>query len=180
MWAILNHYAMSKAKINTVKKGKDDNEEFGEKIKKDLLFRVFKELGSLNGQPRIQLFIAHGFLELLINALIKAKAKNGKKITDDTRSYPYASQLLILHEIGELTDQDYILYTWFRKLRNKAAHEPLFNLTIADFDPTIKEEYRSIDKFYSVCEDLMLRLWNKNKDILVPVFVPTLAAKKEK
>jgi hypothetical protein len=57
-----------------------------------------------------------------MNALIINKAKNGKKISNDNRSYPYSSKILILHEIGVLSDEDFKVYDWFRKIRNKAAH----------------------------------------------------------
>lgn len=152
---------------------------FSQKIKNNLLFQVFRELDSLKGQHRMQIFIAHGFLELLINAIVRAKAKNGKKITANAMSYPYSAQLLILHEIGELSDEEYALYNWFRKLRNKAAHEPIFKITENELKGISTIEYRDINKFQSLCADLMLRLWNKNADILVPIFIPTLVSQKQ-
>jgi hypothetical protein len=148
-------------------------DEFRNRVRGDLFFRIFAELHSLKGQPRVQIFIAHGFLELLINTIIKAKAKNGKKIVKDHRSFPYATQIMILHENGVLSDDDYKVYDAFRKLRNKAAHEPLFNLTTAELK-RLDSKVLDVGKFASVCEELMLRLWNNNKDLLIPVFIPTL------
>lgn len=161
-------------------KGNDSNadDDFRSKVRKDLLFKIFKELHSLKGQPRVQIFIAHGFLELLINTIIKAKAKNGSKITKDPRSFPYATQIMILNEIGVLTDIDYKVFEAFRKLRNKAAHQPLFSLTNEDIK-LLDSKVSDVDKFATICEDLMLRLWNSNKDLLIPIFIPTLLEKRK-
>jgi hypothetical protein len=109
-----------------------------------------------------------------MNALIINKAKNGKKISNDNRSYPYSSKILILHEIGVLSDEDFKVYDWFRKIRNKAAHEPLFNLKKEHLQNIKPIEYQEVEKFESICVDLMLRLWNQNIEILTPVFTPTL------
>jgi len=153
-----------------------EHTEFREKVKKDLLFRVFRELAAMKGNPRSQIFVAHGFLELLIHTIIKAKAKNGRKISKDSRTYSYAVQLVVLNEMGELSDDDFKIYEWFRKLRNTAAHEPLFQLSTDDLQ-NLNDGFRNVEDFHAVCQDLMLRLWNKNTEILLPIFVPSLAEK---
>lgn len=153
-----------------------DNVNSPENVKKrideNLLLKVLNEISSLKGQPRMQIFITHGFLELLMNVLIKNKAKNGKKITSDNRTYSYSVQILILYEIGILTKADYDVYDWFRKMRNRAAHEPLFS--VRDEDLKRLSKHNTIDEFDHLCFDLMTRLWNANIDILVPAFTPTL------
>lgn len=107
-------------------------ENIKQRIEKNLLLGVMKELNELKGQPRLQLFVTHGFLELIVSILVRSKAKNGKKIQSDTRSYPYSSQILLLNEISVISDQEYKVLDWFRKMRNRAAHEALFKLTNND------------------------------------------------
>ncbi len=57
---------------------------------------------------RFQVLITQGFVELLVNAVIDAKCKNAKKITSNTRDFPYSTKLLILHELGLLSDSSEI------------------------------------------------------------------------
>lgn len=54
-------------------------EKIKERIESNLLLGVLSEINSIKDHPRMQVFITHGFLELLVNILIKNKAKNGKK-----------------------------------------------------------------------------------------------------
>jgi len=70
----------------------------------------------------------------------------------------------------------------FRKLRNRAAHEPFFKHSQKDLDFA----YNSMDRFIPIdklnpindlhkfCMLLVGTIWNKNLDVLLPVFSPTL------
>ncbi|RZJ98935.1 MAG: hypothetical protein EOO46_23350 [Flavobacterium sp.] len=141
----------------------------------DMAMRVAAEIMKLDEQPRLQIFVTHGFLELMVSALIKSKTKNGKKILDDNRSYPYSTQILILNELSILSNQQYKVYDHFRKLRNKAAHEPLFELEKEQknvLDPKNTDEY-----FGLTCSRLIANIWNDNIEILGPLFLPTLFPK---
>lgn len=42
--------------------------------------RVFRELHNVQDNDRLLVLVTHGFLELLVNALIDAKCKNAKRI----------------------------------------------------------------------------------------------------
>ncbi|WP_339923138.1 hypothetical protein [uncultured Cyclobacterium sp.] len=155
-------------------KGLNSPEQIKKRIENNLILQVMQELQSHKGHHRLQIFIAHGYLELLMNELIKAKTKNYKKIISDNRSYPYSTKILILNELGALSDEDYRVYDWFRKIRNKAAHDPLFKLKKEYFQNIRPRDYQEIEKFESICVDLMLRLWNANMEILGPAFASTL------
>ena len=163
---------------NTHDEDLNSPENVKKRIEENMLLGIMSEIGLLKGHTRLQIFVTHGFLELIMQALIKSKAKNGKKISDDNRSYPYSAQILILHEIGILDDNDYKLYDWFRKIRNKAAHEPLFKLTNDHLKVIKSNKHIDVEKFDQVCTDLILRLWNNNMEILGPLFVPTLIGSK--
>lgn len=149
------------------------------RIEENMLLGIMSEIGLLKGHPRLQIFVTHGFLELIMHALVKSKAKKGKKITDDSRSYPYSTKILILHEIGVLNDDDYKAYDWFRKIRNKAAHEPLFKLTNDHLKVVKIGKSIDVENFDELCAALILRLWNDNMQILGPLFVPTILSFRE-
>jgi hypothetical protein len=87
------------------------------------------------GSHRLQVIVAHAFIELLINAFIEAKCKHGKAIASHNRDYTHSAKLVILHEVGLLTDQEFRRFDWLRKLRNRAAHESLFAITPSDLLP---------------------------------------------
>ena len=129
----------------------------------------------MDGQPRLQLFITHGFLELIVSALIQAKAKNGKKIKSDTRSYPYSSQILILNEIAVISDEEFKVLDWFRKMRNRAAHEAIFKMTNNDLAKIRCEGKKvHIENFTKLCNMLIFDLINNKIDILGPQIMPSL------
>jgi hypothetical protein len=88
------------------------------------IFRFLSALKKAQGDPRLNVLVAHGLVELFVNTVIDAKCRNGKRITEDARGYPHSVRLVILNELGLLSDTQLTLYDWFRKLRNRAAHDP--------------------------------------------------------
>lgn len=145
------------------------------RIEENLLLAVMKEISDLKNQPRLQLFITHGFLELIVNILIKERAKNGNKISSDTRSYPYSSQILILNELSIITDEEFKVLNWFRKMRNRAAHEALFKITDQDIkNVKISGNKIQLDSFTYLCTTLILTIVNGKFDILGKHIVPKL------
>jgi hypothetical protein len=151
-------------------------EKIKERIENNLLLGVLSEINSIKDNPRMQVFITHGFLELLINILIKNKAKNGKKIARDNRSYTYSSKTLILNELDVINDEFYKVLDWFRKVRNKAAHEPLFAVTNEDLSEVKLNNIKiDLSNFTELCTNLILILINDNLNVLGPDIAPTLA-----
>src|SRR5262245_42192408 len=100
-----------------------------EPLRNSLLVRVLRELEQVQDSPRLMVLIAHAFLELLVNAVIDAKCKNAKRINSNSRDFPHSAKLIILHEMGVLSDFRFKSLDWFRRLRNRAAHEPLFEVS---------------------------------------------------
>lgn len=145
------------------------------RIEENLLLGVMKEITDLKEQPRLQLFVTHGLLELVVNILIKERAKNGKKISSDTRSYPYSAQILILNELSIITDEEFKVLDWFRKMRNRAAHEALFKITDQDLKKIkIAGKKIQVDNFTYLCTSLILTLANGKFDVLGKHITPTL------
>ena len=159
-------------------------------IRDSLFLRVFRELHNVQDNDRLLVLVTHGFLELLINALIDAKCKNAKRITSNSRDFSHSVKLLVLHEMGLLTDFRYKSLDWFRKLRNKAAHEPLFQVSLKEIAEQFNnvtgqarqqdvagtsdtlESHHTAHGFYQLCVMLIVTLWTDHSKVFSPVFFP--------
>jgi hypothetical protein len=80
-----------------VKKIENETNKTPQDHEDDMIVRVFKKLSLVKGDDRMALIVGHGFIELLVSVLAKEKTKNGKKIKNDSRSFPHSVKLLILH-----------------------------------------------------------------------------------
>jgi len=149
-----------------------------EKLKQEPLNLLLIEINRNRENQRSLIVVSHGVIELFVNTLIEAHCKSAKRISEDTRGYPHSVRLLILHELGVLSDSKYKMYNWFRRLRNRAAHDPLFSVCKSDLSH-LPEKFREPDKLWDLCMELVCSLWNRNKDVLLPRFVPSLAAQQK-
>jgi hypothetical protein len=140
----------------------------------DPLMRFFQEIGRVKNDQRLLLLVSHGVLELLVNSLIDLKCKNAKRIASDSRGFPHAARLLILNEIGVISDLQLKVFDAFRKLRNRAAHEPLFVVKAADL-VAFSERFRDPASLYLLCTALVGGLWNDNVAYLAPRFLPSMS-----
>ena len=139
-------------------------------IPDDLLLQVFKEIFTVQGHPRLIVLVGNGFLEVLVNILVREKLKNGLKIQNDSRTYTYAVRLLMLHEAGIITDKEFRMLDWYRDIRNRAAHEPIFNVTIDDFKALNNSNYTTPDSLFDLTTVLMGAIWNKHHKLFSPLF----------
>lgn len=157
-----------------------------ESIKSDRFLDFYGELNKVKDSQRLSVIVTHGFVELLLNVLIVAKFKHGKKkITSNNRDYTQSVKLVILNELNLIDDELFRILDWFRRVRNRAAHEPFFELTPNDLDfagksmsrfvPT-NSDYKLKD-LYHFCAALVGTIWNKHLDVLRPVFAPSLDKK---
>jgi len=140
----------------------------------DPLMRFFQEIGRVKNDQRLLLLVSHGVLELLVNSLIDLKCKNAKRIASDSRGFPHAARLLILNEIGVISDSQLKVYDSFRRLRNRAAHEPLFVTKAADL-AAFSESLRDPASLYLLCTALVGGLWNDHVTDLAPRFLRSMA-----
>jgi|SRR5882724_863157 len=153
-------------------------EDLPEELRQKVFIQVAKALYDSRGNARSLILIAHGFIELLVNTLIEKKTKNGKKMANN-RDFPHSAKLIILHELGLLTDYRFKTLDYFRKLRNKASHEPLFKIDLA----TLKNEFNKFatnetatvaslqaSGLHQFCLLLVVALWTDHSETFVPVF----------
>lgn len=141
-------------------------------LKSDTVIAFFRELSLVARHTRSLVLVTHGFIELLVNALIDHHLKNGKKITSDNRTYPHSAKLVILNELGLLNNTEYRSFDWFRKLRNRAAHEPIFSVTQQDLQVIEDPDYRDPKNFYGLCIMFVGGFWNKHLAVFGPIFAP--------
>jgi len=105
-----------------------------EELHPEVLRRVMEVVDRLSRDSSFALVCAHAYIELLISVLVEQRCKNGKRMVKDSRAYPHSTQLVILNELGLLSDPLFRQLDYLRKLRNKCAHTPLFRLTDADME----------------------------------------------
>src|SRR5947209_5475868 len=74
--------------------------------------------------PRALCLVTHGYVELLMNGLVRAKCKEGDRIANDI-GFTHSIKLTILHEMGVLKDDRFERLQWFRDIRNKFVHRPM-------------------------------------------------------
>ena len=152
-----------------------------EPLRHDTFLQVMKELWVVREHHRPLVLVTHGFIEMATDALIKHHVKNAKRILHDSRTYPHSAKLLILNELGVVSDANYALLDSLRKLRNRAAHEPLFELHENDFRTVrLADANGPIEDFHMYCILLLGRFWNAHLPILGPLFAPGAMGIEEK
>ena len=160
-------------------KKNDSRDLFQKHLKDALVMKISNELSIVKGHTRLLVLVTHGFIELLVNALVDHHLKNSKKVTSDVRSYPYSTKILLLNELGIIEDSQYKVFDWFRKLRNKAAHQPIFQVTKNDLKNISPEKYRETENFYDFCFELIGGFWNQHIPIFGPKFAPGLGGEND-
>lgn len=148
-----------------------------ELIEENEIVHFYVELEKVKDSDRSLILITNGFLELLIESLIRKKCKRSKKILKDNRSFPYSSKLMILNELDIISDEHYHNLDLFRKLRNRAAHEPFFSVQDDALDSFTVPRPETLDKVMRLCLSLISNTWIENQDVLAPMFAPFLENK---
>jgi hypothetical protein len=138
------------------------------------IIRFFCQLGKVKDDHRSLILVTNGFLELLIESLIKARCKNANRIANDSRSYPYSAKLLLLNEAGVLPDETFKAFDWFRKLRNRAAHDPFFAVLPSDLQRVHDDVLKQPNNLYQLCVHIFGGFWNAHIDVFGPVFAPSI------
>ncbi|GJL93557.1 hypothetical protein [Hyphococcus sp.] len=145
-----------------------------EELSRSTGMRMFMEVNRVRGNSRSVVLVAHGFLELMVGELIKAKLKNAGKVRSNKREFSHSAQLLILNELGIVSDPLFERLNWFRKLRNDAAHQPLFEVTADDLR-VFDGDRRDPANLPNTLLGVLGALWNEHLDVFLPVFMPSLA-----
>jgi hypothetical protein len=141
-------------------------------MREDAFSRFNFALLNVQNDPRSLVLVTNGFLELLVEAIIREKCKNRKKVLGDNRSWPYGSKLLLLNEMGAISPGVYRDLDWFRSIRNDAAHNPFFEITTETLQQVRPEVLGTPPHFFHLCAAIFANLWNGNIEIFGPIFSP--------
>jgi hypothetical protein len=144
---------------------------------------VMAALHDRQDDPRTVVLIVHGFLELLVNTLIDAKCKHSRQIASRGHEFSHSAKLIVLHEIGCLTDEWFIRLDRARRIRNRAAHDPFFEITSDDLglyplSDMMREGRNHSDdsdgrgrQFFDELYATLSQFWNANSKLFSPLFV---------
>lgn len=152
---------------------KDFIEDTRNRLKGTAWSQFLDEVKALRNHPRMLILVTHGFVELAINAIVTAKCKHAKTIKSN-RNFPHAYELLILNEVGALSDHHFRLLNWLKDLRNDAAHKPHFKLTPARLGCFVHPEHRVPNKFDGLCRLIIADLWKSYEEAVGPTLAPSL------
>jgi hypothetical protein len=147
-----------------------------------ILESFFNDIDSVRHKPRFQIIVTSGYLELLVNTLIEHKCKsNGSK------KFNYAPKLVLLHEMGIISKDEFEILNAFRELRNEAAHVAQFTLTaqmIAPFKASFKrnksKQLFGIENFQRICHLTLGEFWNAHTTVFHPYFNPEQIEEEER
>ncbi len=144
----------------------------------EVTLHFINEVNRVSGDPRLSILVINGFMELLVNILIRKKLKHGKRIEEDSRGYPYSTKIIILNEIGIINDELFNSIDNLRKLRNDAAHQTFFEIKDSDLDkfkPIVlgENEWKQMVEKQGICGIAILIwgcLWNQYTEIYLEAF----------
>ncbi|EGR0130455.1 DUF4145 domain-containing protein [Vibrio vulnificus] len=136
-------------------------------VDSDYMLQVGDEIGLVKDNPRLLIIVSHSFVEMIVKTLSdhylpEVKLKN------------HNQRLEKLRKEQVIDEFQFQVYDWFRDLRNKAAHTPLFRLSDSDFEAlvgVVKREQLGVPSFHLFSIKLISELWNKHLDILGPAYL---------
>ena len=123
--------------------------------KEDIMMKIFEEFSSVKGNDRHYILVINGFFEMLVNVLIEEKLKGATEIVKRN----YATKLLFIYTTNLIADDLYNALNVFRKIRNRAAHNPLFKVNKSDL-LTLPKNYQNPSNFENTCIETFTFFWN--------------------
>ena len=111
---------------------------------------------------RAAIIFAFSMLEQFISDLLKIKSKHSK-------SYMHLStsvKISFLHDLGEISDNEYESITWLRKIRNDAAHKAGYKINRSDIQKRwIMESADTIKILENYLITTVVGFWNNHGEL---------------
>lgn len=142
-----------------------------DQIENSLWNRVVKEIRRIEDEHRLVVILSHGFVDMMVNAMIAKTCRHQKQIVKDTRQWNHAAKLVLLNEMKVLTDHHYRLLKWFNTLRNEFAHQPLFVMKADRPSDLLRPDHRDLKTFGSLCIDLLKEIWLSYFPLIGDLFI---------
>ena len=133
----------------------------------DYMLQIGEEIGIVKNNPRLLVIVSHAFVEMMVKTLSDHYMPNVVLKNHHQR-------LQKLKKEGKIDEFQFLLYDWFRDLRNDAAHTPIFRLSDEHFIPLnglVKSRDLKAEHFHRFSLSLISELWNKNLEILGPIYL---------
>ncbi|MDP2506853.1 hypothetical protein [Oceanobacter sp. 3_MG-2023] len=133
----------------------------------DYMLQVGEEIGMVKDNPRLLIIVSHSFVEMMVKTLSDHYMPNVVLRNHHQR-------LQKLKKEGIIDEFQFLIYDWFRVLRNDAVHVPIFRLSDEDFVPlngVVKSRDLKAEHFHRFLLSLISDLWNKNLEILGSIFL---------
>lgn len=144
------------------------------KAQKDLFVQVIREMDKSKDSACSLVLATHKLIERMTKELVE------EKCTRKTWKQSHASKLRALNKIGAINDDLHEVLQWFRKLRNRAAHEPVFRVTDHDLQRIGRPQAKDNRQFFFLCAQILGDYWNLHGKFFAAKFLPSLAATNSK
>jgi len=121
-----------------------------------------------------------------VNTLVDVHCRKGKRINSSSRDFPHSIKLLLLNEIGVIDDYRFAALDYFRKLRNRAAHDPFFSIDMENLKGKFNQLARRAPSgqhtlraknYYEFCLYIVLTLWIDHQKTFTAIFMQETPAK---
>ncbi len=133
--------------------------------KENIMMKIFDEFGSVKGNDRHYILVINGFFEMLVNLLIKENLKGSSKIV----KRHYATRLLFIYTTNLITEDLYNALNVINKIRNRAAHNPLFKVEKSDLI-SLNITYQNSFNFKQTCLEIFTYFWNAHSSLFSEKF----------
>jgi len=140
-----------------------DWDQFEKACEAEYFVQVWRSIEYHRSNFLASLIVIHAVIEKLVGELVRARC--GESPQNHYRN------LTTLKRKGILSHRSFAVLNTLRRVRNRVAHEPIFEWRfIQDEFPNVSPI--SAEFFYQWCLGVIAFLWNKNLDVLLPVFAP--------
>ena len=133
----------------------------------DYMLQVGDEIGIVKDNPRLLVIVSHAFVEMMVKTLSDHYIPTVVLKNHNQRLEKLKKEKII-------DDFQFSVYDWFRELRNEAAHTPIFRLSNEHYSPLrgiVNNKDLKAECFHRFSLSLISELWNKNIEILGPVYL---------
>jgi len=145
---------------------------------RDISDQFTDSLQRVADDPRATILVGPGFIEAMVSALLEARCKNKSRINENGREFTHSVKLIVLNEMGVIPDVLHERLHHLRKLRNDAAHQPLFVTDDAKITEMAKDvSHQGHFKLYksplfSFMTQCLHELWQLDYDFFEALFAP--------
>jgi hypothetical protein len=115
------------------------------------LYRLITNIHRVRNEAQLVVIITSGYLEILIDALVEVHAPSAGRSV-------YGTKLKRLNELKVLSDHQLRLLSWYKSLRNRAAHSFEFAVTNEDMNVIKTQKLKDPTQFSVLSITILLNV----------------------